>query len=48
MSQLMYYEKPSTKPMAWNVQMSIGDDIKIPISGYKKVKLFIIFNLRIS
>lgn len=37
MSQLMYYEKSSTKPMPWNVQMSIGDDIKIPVSGYKKL-----------
>lgn len=37
MSQLMYFEKSTAKPMPWNVQMSIGNDIKIPVSGYKKL-----------
>ncbi|XP_069675065.1 X-ray repair cross-complementing protein 5 isoform X2 [Periplaneta americana] len=35
--QLMYFQKKNVRPTPWNVVMDIGPDIKIAVSGYRKI-----------
>jgi len=36
---LMYFQNKKVRPTPWNVVMDIGPDIKLPVSGYRKVRL---------
>lgn len=36
--QLIFHKRKSTKPMPWNVDLTIGTKISIPISGYGKIR----------
>lgn len=35
--QLQFIESRKVRPSPWNVAMDIGPDIKIKVTGYKKV-----------
>uniref|UniRef100_A0A2Z5TTK7 ATP-dependent DNA helicase II subunit 2 n=1 Tax=Reticulitermes speratus TaxID=60591 RepID=A0A2Z5TTK7_9NEOP len=35
--QLMYFQKKNVRPSPWNVVMDIGPDIKVAVSGYRKI-----------
>ncbi|XP_067009130.2 X-ray repair cross-complementing protein 5 [Anabrus simplex] len=35
--QLLFYQKKSVRPTAWNVCLDIGPDIQIPVSGFRKI-----------
>jgi len=35
----MYFQKKKVRPTPWNVVMDIGPDIRLPVSGYRKVCL---------
>ncbi|KDR13452.1 X-ray repair cross-complementing protein 5 [Zootermopsis nevadensis] len=35
--QLMYFQKRNIRPTPWNVVMDIGPDIRIAVSGYRKI-----------
>lgn len=35
---LLFHRKKATKPMPWNVNLSIGPNIKIPVSSYGKTR----------
>lgn len=40
----MYYRNRNVKPAPWYTELKIGSDIKISISGYKKVSFRIYYN----